>query len=87
MIGHNKNLKAILNYLESQDRSYNISTSAKERTKIQHDTNIYMDDIDDDVYADLTDGSASGLFGSGHSFKQDMAMSLMRLRNRLNNED
>ncbi len=45
-----------------------------------------MNDVNDDLYADLTDGSASGLFGSGHSFKQDMAMSLMKLRNRLNED-
>lgn len=86
MIGHNKNIKAILGYLENQDRSYNLSTTAKEKAKIQHDTNMYMNDVNDDLYADLTDGSASGLFGSGHSFKQDMAMSLMKLRNRLNED-
>lgn len=86
MIGHNGNINAIIGFLESQDRDYKLATRKKDQDRIQDNTRKYMDDVNDDIYAKLTDGSATGLFGTGHSFRQDMGISLMRLRDMLHNE-
>lgn len=79
-MGHNNNINAIINFLEDQDRSYQLAKKDSDRDRIENTTRIYMDDVDDNLYLKLSGGSATGLFGMGHSFNQDMAISLMELR-------
>ncbi len=86
MTGHNGNIDAIMSYLEQQDRDYKLATNDKDRGRIQDRTRIYMDDVKDDIYSKLSEGAATGLFGSGHSFNQDMALSLMRLKEMKDND-
>lgn len=74
-----------MNYLEQQDRDYKLATNDKDKGRIQDRTRIYMDDVRDDIYSNLSEG-ATGLFGSGHSFNQDMALSLMRLKEMKDND-
>lgn len=87
MIGSNKNLKAIIDFLDMQAEDYSKATTPKRRNEIQNWTRIYMDDVDDDIYSRLNDFSATGLFAAGHSFDQDMAITQMRLRNMMENTD
>ena len=41
-MGHNNNINAIINFLEDQDRSYQLAKKDSDRDRIQNTTRIWM---------------------------------------------
>lgn len=76
----NKNIEEIYNHLSDLDRKYTLASNKQEKERIESYTRTYADShIDDDIYAQMSEGSASGLFAHGH-YDFDMWNSLRILK-------
>ena len=76
----NKNIEEIYNHLSDLDRKYTLSSNKQEKKRIESYTRTYADSyIDDDIYAQMSEGSTSGLFAHGH-YDFDMWNSLRILK-------
>ena len=76
----NKNIEEIYNHLSDLDRKYTLASNKQEKERIEIYTRTYADSyIDDDIYAQMSEGSASGLFAHGH-YDFDMWNSLRILK-------
>lgn len=79
----NKNIEEIYNHLSDLDRKYTLASNKQEKERIESYTRTYADSyIDDDIYAQMSEGSASGLFAHGH-YDFDMWNSLRILKDKL----
>lgn len=77
-MGHIKDLNSILGRLTEYD-SLHYSAKGKERDRIEQSVRTYADTWVDELYLDLNNNAASGLF-SGRSFDRDMNDSIVSLR-------
>ena len=76
----NKNIEEIYNHLSDLDRKYTLASNKQEKKRIESYTRTYADSyIDDDIYAQVSEGSTSGLFAHGH-YDFDMWNSLRILK-------
>lgn len=79
----NKNIEEIYNHLSDLDRKHTLASNDQERERIEDYTRTYADSfIDDDIYAQMSEGSANGLFAHGH-YDFDMCNSLRILKDKL----
>ena len=63
----NKNIEEIYNHLSDLDRKYTLASNKQEKERIESYTRTYADSyIDDDIYTQMSEGKASGLFARGH---------------------
>lgn len=82
----NKNIEEIYNHLSDLDRKYTLASNKQEKERIESYTRTYADSyIDDDIYAQMSEGSASGLFAHGH-YDFDMWNSLRILKDKMYNK-
>lgn len=82
----NKNIEEIYNHLSDLDRKYTLASNKQEKERIESYTRTYADSyIDDDIYAQMSEGSASGLFAHGH-YDFDMWNSLRILNDKMYNK-
>lgn len=82
----NKNIEEIYNHLSDLDRKYTLASNKQEKERIENYTRTYADsNIDDDIYAQMSEGSASGLFAHGH-YDFDMWNSLRILKDKMYNK-
>lgn len=82
----NKNIEEIYNHLSDLDRKYTLASNKQEKERIESYTRTYADsNIDDDIYAQISEGSASGLFAHGH-YDFDMWNSLRILKDKMHNK-
>lgn len=79
----NRNIEEIYKYLSDLDRMHTLASNKKERERIEDNTRIYANSyIDDNIYTQMSEGSASGLFAPGH-YDYDMWNSLRILKDKL----
>lgn len=78
MKGHNRNIKAIKDCLDKQKRDYSLTTCKSVREKILRQAEQYINEVDE-LFNHLNENSASGLFCAWHDFKQDMAITKIKL--------
>lgn len=79
----NRNIEEIYNHLSDLDRMRTLASNKQERERIENYTRTYVNSyIDDDIYAQISEGSASDLFAHGH-YDFDMERSLSILENML----
>ena len=82
----NKNIEEIYNHLSDFVRKYTLASNKQEKERIESYTRTYADSyIDDDIYAQMSEGSASGLFAHGH-YDFDMWNSLRILKDKMYNK-
>lgn len=82
----NKNIEEIYNHLSDLDRKYTLASNKQEKERIESYTRTYADSyIDNDIYAQMSEGSASGLFAHGH-YDFDMWNSLRILKDKMYNK-
>lgn len=82
----NKNIEEIYNHLSDLDRKYTLASNKQEKERIESYTCTYADSyIDDDIYSQMSEGSASGLFAHGH-YDFDMWNSLRILKDKMYNK-
>lgn len=82
----NKNIEEIYNHLSDLDRKYTLASNKQEKERIESYTRTYADSyIDDDIYAQMSEGSACGLFAHGH-YDFDMWNSLRILKDKMYNK-
>lgn len=83
----NKNIEEIYNHLSDLDRKYTLASNKQEKERIESYTRTYADSyIDDDIYTQMSEGKASGLFARGH-YDFDMEQSLRILKDILHNKE
>lgn len=76
----NKNIQEIYNHLSDLDRKHTLASNEQEREHIEEYTRTYANYyIDNDIYAQMSEGKASGLFAHGH-YDFDMEQSLRILK-------
>ena len=82
----NQNIEEIYNHLSDLDRKYTLASNKQEKERIESYTRTYADSyIDDDIYSQMSEGSASGLFAHGH-YDFDMWNSLRILKDKMYNK-
>lgn len=77
-------LEYIYHYLDDKYSQYLTMPNKlqKIRYEIEHQVRVFIDDIDDELYLELNQGRASGLFEHGF-FDSDMERSLLILKQKL----
>lgn len=79
----NRNIEEIYKHLSDLDRMHTLASNKKERERIEDNTRTYANSyIDDNIYTQMSEGSASGLFAPGH-YDYDMWNSLRILKDKL----
>lgn len=68
-------------YLKQYDAEYFSARNRKEKDRIENNVRNFAEGIDDEIYLELNNNAASGLFSPGF-FESDMANALRLLRNR-----
>ena len=82
----NRNIEEIYKHLSDLDRMHTLASNKQERERIENYTRTYADSyIDDDIYSQMSEGSASGLFAHGH-YDFDMWNSLRILKDKMYNK-
>lgn len=82
----NRNIEEIYKHLSDLDRMHTLASNKQERERIENYTRTYADSyIDVDIYAQMSEGSASGLFAHGH-YDFDMWNSLRILKDKMYNK-
>jgi|UniRef100_UPI003FEFF681 hypothetical protein len=77
----NRNIEEIYNHLLDIDRKRTLTSNKQERERIEDYIRTYVNNcIDDDIFAQMSEGCASGLFAHGH-YDFDMEQSLRILKN------
>lgn len=74
------NREEIYSYLKQYDREYSLAKNSKERDRIENNVRSFAEGIDDEIYSELNNNAASGLFAPGF-FESDMDKSLRLLQN------
>lgn len=69
----------IYNYLKQYEAEYRMAKKGKERDRIENNVRRFADGIDDEIYLELNNNAASGLFGPSF-FESDMDNALRLLR-------
>ena len=70
----------IYSYLKQYDREYSLAKNSEERDRIENNVRNFAEGIDDEIYLELNNNAASGLFAPGF-FESDMDKSLRQLQN------
>lgn len=83
----NRNIEEIYTHLSDIDRKHTLASNKLERESIEDYTRTYANHyIDDDIYTQMSEGKASGLFARGH-YDFDMEQSLRILKDILHNKE
>lgn len=76
----NRNIEEIYSHLLDIDRKHTLSSNKQEKERIEDYIRTYANNcIDDDIFAQMSEGSASCLFAHGH-YDFDMEQSLRILK-------
>ncbi|GEM_PF-677510 len=76
--------QAIYNYLSSLNGRHASAKRSSERNRIESDAFNYAKNLPFELYCELNDGAANGLFRHGH-FDFDMSNALRILKEKINN--
>ena len=79
-----KEYRAIYNYLLKLSEQYALTRKSSERNRIEQEVFNYVKTLPFELYCELNDGAASGLFRHGH-FESDMSNALRILKEKMNN--
>ena len=74
------NREEIYSYLKQYDREYSLAKNSEERDRIENNVRNFAEGLDDEIYLELNNNAASGLFAPGF-FESDMDKSLRQLQN------
>ena len=70
----------IYSYLKQYYREYSLAKNSEERDRIENNVRNFAEGLDDEIYLELNNNAASGLFAPGF-FESDMDKSLRQLQN------
>lgn len=75
--------QAIYDYLSELRREYTLARKSSERSRIESEASHYAKNLPFELYCELNDNAASGLFRHGF-FESDMRYALRILKEKMN---
>lgn len=79
-------LRNVYKYLQEQHAEYVTTTKKSSKSKIEDRVRLFSKGFDDDLYLELNEGCATGLFEPGF-FESDLSKSLQKLNCLLKQDD